>query len=110
MPHLVAALIYLSQNYSYYTRGDRSPLILWKYSINTGFFFQANGTMPVKELDDYLDSDPDILDVEDLVEKDGDKCSAGQKDKLKKVLRDAKQRGTDAEKVTHWAYMTLMRR
>ena len=66
--------------------------------------------MPVKELDDYLDSDPDILNVEDLVEKDGDKCSAGQKDKLKKVLRDAKQRGTDAEKVTQWAYMTLLRR
>ena len=27
VPHLVATLIYLSQNYSYYTRGDRSPLI-----------------------------------------------------------------------------------
>ena len=27
MPHLVATLIYLSQNYSYYIRGDRSPLI-----------------------------------------------------------------------------------
>ena len=26
MPHLVATLIYLSQNYSYYIRGDRSPL------------------------------------------------------------------------------------
>ena len=26
MPHLVAILIYLSQNYSYYRRGDRSPL------------------------------------------------------------------------------------
>ena len=26
MPHLVANLIYLSQNYSYYIRGDRSPL------------------------------------------------------------------------------------
>ena len=27
MPHLVATLIYLSQNYSYYIRGDRSPLM-----------------------------------------------------------------------------------
>ena len=27
MPHLVATLIYLSQNYSYHIRGDRSPLI-----------------------------------------------------------------------------------
>ena len=27
MPYLVATLIYLSQNYSYYIRGDRSPLI-----------------------------------------------------------------------------------
>ena len=26
MPHLVAASIYLSQIYSYYIRGDRSPL------------------------------------------------------------------------------------
>ena len=26
MPHLVATLIYLSQNYSYYIRGDRSAL------------------------------------------------------------------------------------
>ena len=26
MPHLVATLIYLSQIYSYYMRGDRSPL------------------------------------------------------------------------------------
>ena len=25
VPHLVATLIYLSQNYSYYIRGDRSP-------------------------------------------------------------------------------------
>ena len=28
MPHLVATLIYLSQNYSYHIRGDRSPLTL----------------------------------------------------------------------------------
>ena len=28
MPHLVATLIYLSQIYSYYIRGDRSPLTL----------------------------------------------------------------------------------
>ena len=28
MPHLVATLIYLSQNFSYYIRGDRSPLKL----------------------------------------------------------------------------------
>ena len=27
VPHLVATLIYLSQNYSYYIRGDRSPLM-----------------------------------------------------------------------------------
>ena len=26
VPHLVATLIYLSQIYSYYIRGDRSPL------------------------------------------------------------------------------------
>ena len=26
VPHLVATLIYLSQIYSYYVRGDRSPL------------------------------------------------------------------------------------
>ena len=26
MPHLVATLIYLSQIYSYYIKGDRSPL------------------------------------------------------------------------------------
>ena len=26
VPHLVATLIYLAQNYSYYIRGDRSPL------------------------------------------------------------------------------------
>ena len=26
VPHLVATLIFLSQNYSYYIRGDRSPL------------------------------------------------------------------------------------
>ena len=30
MPHFVATLIYLSQIYSYYIRGDRSPL---PYSI-----------------------------------------------------------------------------
>ena len=28
MPHFVTTLIYLSQNYSYYVRGDRSPLNL----------------------------------------------------------------------------------
>ena len=38
MPHLVAALINLSQNYSYYIRGDRSPLISlnkisWKMAV-----------------------------------------------------------------------------
>ena len=27
VPHLVATLIYLSQNYSYYIRDDRSPLL-----------------------------------------------------------------------------------
>ena len=26
MPHIVATLIYLSHNYSYYIRGDKSPL------------------------------------------------------------------------------------
>ena len=31
--HLVATLIYLSQNYSYYIRGDRSPLMLTKFVI-----------------------------------------------------------------------------
>ena len=29
VPHLVATLLYLSQNYSYYIRGDRSPLNSW---------------------------------------------------------------------------------
>ena len=29
MPHLVATLIYLLQIYSYYIRGDRSPLTHW---------------------------------------------------------------------------------
>ena len=28
VPHLVATLIYLSQIYSYYIRGDRSPLTI----------------------------------------------------------------------------------
>ena len=32
VPHLLATLIYLSQNYSYYTRGDRSPLISQNYN------------------------------------------------------------------------------
>ena len=32
MPHLVAILINLSQNYSYYIRGDRSLLTLWSYT------------------------------------------------------------------------------
>ena len=31
MPHLVATLMYLSQNYSYHKRGDRSPLVLVYY-------------------------------------------------------------------------------
>ena len=31
VPHLVATLIYLSQMYSYYIRGDRSPLSqIWR--------------------------------------------------------------------------------
>ena len=29
VPHLVATLIYLSQKYSYYIRGDRSPLSMY---------------------------------------------------------------------------------
>ena len=29
VPHLVATLLYLSLNYSYYIRGDRSPLNSW---------------------------------------------------------------------------------
>ena len=29
VPHLVAILIYLSQIYSYYIRGDRSPLNMY---------------------------------------------------------------------------------
>ena len=33
MPHLVATLIYLSQNYSYYIRGDRSPLRLFMFLL-----------------------------------------------------------------------------
>ena len=34
MPHLVATLVYLSQIYSYYIRGDRSPLTLGEGSNN----------------------------------------------------------------------------
>ena len=33
MPHLVATSIYLSQIYSYYIRGDRSPLNLFYISV-----------------------------------------------------------------------------
>ena len=36
VPHLVATLIYLSQIYSYYIRGDMSPLTLIK---DVRFFF-----------------------------------------------------------------------
>ena len=40
MPHLVAILIYLSQIYSYYIKGDRSPLNLFttgsKYPLVLG--------------------------------------------------------------------------
>ena len=35
VPHLVATLIYLSQNYSYYIRGDRSPVRLISYNVFT---------------------------------------------------------------------------
>ena len=34
MPHLVATLIYLSQNYSYHIRGDRSPLGSYFYVLD----------------------------------------------------------------------------
>ena len=47
VPHLVAALIYLSQNYSYHIRGNRSPLkvdyfkvYLEDLSIFYGVFFE----------------------------------------------------------------------
>ena len=40
VPHLVATLIYLSQIYSYYIRGDRSPLT------------HENLTQPIEQ-DDY---------------------------------------------------------
>ena len=36
VPHLVATLIYLSQNYSYYIRGDGSPLKL-DISLQAGY-------------------------------------------------------------------------
>ena len=40
MPHLVATLIYLSQIYSYYIRGDKSPLtsIAWGREHHFGHF------------------------------------------------------------------------
>ena len=33
MPHLVATLLYLSQIYSHYIRGDRSPLTVDRVSV-----------------------------------------------------------------------------
>ena len=39
MPHLVATLIYLSQNYSYYIRGDISPLRIWGSDRQTDRYF-----------------------------------------------------------------------
>ena len=34
MPHRVATLIYLSQNYLYYIRGDRSPLTVYNMCVS----------------------------------------------------------------------------
>ena len=42
VPHLVATLIYLSQNYSYYIRGDRSPLISFSTELEQLHDFGAN--------------------------------------------------------------------
>ena len=41
VPHLVANLIYLSQIYSYYIRGDRSPL---------NAHFVPNNNRPIKQI------------------------------------------------------------
>ena len=57
MPHLVAILIYLSQTYSYYIRGDRSPLthlLIWispftpRFNYDTCYDEIFKGTIPVK--------------------------------------------------------------
>ena len=45
VPHLVATLIYLSQNYSYYIRGDRSPLTLQRGTHGTCLFSQLTRKM-----------------------------------------------------------------
>ena len=48
MPHLVVTLIYLSQNYSYHIRGDRSPL-------SQNFVYQHITTFrPISELETDL--------------------------------------------------------
>ena len=49
MPHLVATLIYLSHNYSYYIRGDRSPLTC---EIVTGLVTRQ--TLDNSESDNYF--------------------------------------------------------
>ena len=48
MPHLVATLIYLSQNYSYYIRGDKSPLKLGIRIINSSHLVCDASFTPVR--------------------------------------------------------------
>ena len=49
--HLVATLIYLSQNYSYYIRGDRSPLkvgmlcLLYTFAAGTVYIYGFNNVL-----------------------------------------------------------------
>ena len=49
MPHLVATLIYLSQNYSYYIRGDRSPLNVYclDYKCGQGYVMISYTVMSI---------------------------------------------------------------
>ena len=47
MPHLVATLIYLSQNYSYYIRGDRSPIT---HTTGNGYCKALGRTMSLSQV------------------------------------------------------------
>ena len=59
MPHLLATLIYLSKNYSYYIRGDRSPLskafdsVDHSILLKTIFKYATRGSA-LKWMTDYL--------------------------------------------------------
>ena len=50
MPHLVATLIFLSQNYSYYIRGDRSPLIVLNLGNATNFHIKIFKKLKVRKV------------------------------------------------------------